>query len=95
MDEQEKAELMAKAKRLEGKALFVRAAEVYISLGMRLSAAEAYEKGSSFDKAVGQFVKLGREEDAARCRKKRDENSTGSTWQDLQAEFQKDAGNPL
>jgi hypothetical protein len=95
MDENEKSELHAKAKRLEGKMLFVKAAEIYLALGMRLEAAEAYEKGSAFDKAVDHFVKLGKEEDAARCRKKRDENSTGGTWQDLQAEFQKDGGNPL
>ena len=94
MDDSEKSALLARAKRLEGKMLFVKAAEIYLELGMRAEAAAAYEKGSAFDKAAEQFVKLGKKEDAARCRKKRDENSTGGTWQDLQAEFQKDAGNP-
>ena len=32
--------------------------------------------------------------DVMRCRKLRDAASTGGTWQDIQAEFQKDAGNP-
>lgn len=94
MDENEKAALVAKAKRLEGKMLFVKAAEIYISLSMKEEAAAAYEKGSAFDKAAGIFDELGKAEDAARCRKLRDANSTGGTWQDLQSEFQKDAGNP-
>lgn len=95
MDDAEKAALLARAKRLEGKMLFVKAADAYVTLGMGAEAAAAYEKGSAFDKAAEQFMKLGRKDDAERCRKKRDENSTGSTWQDLQAEFQKDSGNPL
>jgi hypothetical protein len=94
MDDAEKSGLLARAKRLEGKMLFVKAADIYVGLGMGQEAASAYEKGSAFDKAAEQFSKLGKMDDAARCRKKRDENSTGGTWQDLQAEFQKDAGNP-
>ncbi|MCX6769880.1 MAG: hypothetical protein NT051_04345 [Candidatus Micrarchaeota archaeon] len=94
MDDAQKAELIAKAKRLEGKMLYVKAAAVYLELGMGAEAAAAYEKCGDYGKAADLFVKLKREADAARCRKKRDENSTGNTWQDLQADFQKDAGNP-
>ena len=94
MDDAQKAELIAKAKRLEGKMLYVKAAAVYLELGMGAEAAAAYEKCGDYGKAADLFVKLGKEADAARCRKKRDENSTGNTWQDMQADFQKDAGNP-
>jgi len=94
MDEEEKAKLLARAKRLEEKMLFVKAAEIYLSLSMEADAAEAFEKGSDYSRAASLFEKLGRPEDAARCRKKRDAASTGGTWQDIQAEFQKDAGNP-
>ena len=95
MDENEKAALLAKAKRLEGKYLFVKAGEIYLSLLMDAEAAAAFEKGSDYSRAAALFDKLGKKEDAARCRKLRDQNSTGSTWQDLQSEFQQDAGNPL
>ncbi|MFA6328225.1 MAG: hypothetical protein WCY41_02150 [Candidatus Micrarchaeia archaeon] len=94
MDETEKASQLARAARLEGKMLFVKAAEVYLSLSMEAEAADAYEKGSDYSHAASLFDKLGKKEDAARCRKKRDAASTGGTWQDMQAEFQKDAGNP-
>ena len=94
MDEEEKAKQLARAKRLEGKMLFVKAAEIYLSLSMDVEAAVAFEKGSDYTRAVALFDKLGKKEDAARCRKKRDADSTGGTWQDIQAEFQKDAGNP-
>ena len=95
MDETGKAELLAKAKRLEGKYLFVKAGEVYLSLSMVAEAAAAFEKGSDYSHAAALFDKLGKKADAERCRKLRDANSTGATWQDLQSEFQQDAGNPL
>jgi hypothetical protein len=94
MDDEEKQKLLARASRLEGKMLFVKAAEVYLSLSMQEQAAAAYEKGSDYTRAAELYAKLGKEEDAARCRKLRDAASTGNTWQDMQAEFQKDAGNP-
>lgn len=94
MEETEKAALLAKAKRLEEKMLFVKAAEVYLRLEMHEQAAFSYEKGSAFEKAADLFTKLGKKEDAERCRKKRDASATGATWQDVQAEFQQDKGNP-
>lgn len=94
MDEEEKAKQLSRAKRLEEKMLFVKAAEIYLSFSMEAEAAGAFERGSAYDKAASLFDKLGKIEDAARCRKLRDANSTGGTWQDIQAEFQKDAGNP-
>jgi len=94
MDETEKTKLLARAKRLEEKMLFVKAAEIYLSLSMEAEAAEAYEKGSDYSHAASLFDKLGKKADAARCRKNRDAASTGGTWQDIQPEFQKDAGNP-
>jgi len=94
MDAEEKALLVAKAKRLEGKLLYVKAAEVHLLLGDEQSAAADYERGSDFGKAAALFEKMGKKDDAERCRKKRDEASTGQTWQDLQSEFQKDSGNP-
>jgi len=94
MDEEEKQKLLARAARLEGKMLFVKAAEIYLSLALEKQAAQAFEKGSDYTRAAALFEKLGMKEDAARLRKMRDANSTGGTWQDIQAEFQKDAGNP-
>ena len=94
MDETEKEKLLARAKRLEGKMLFVKAAEIYLSLAMEAVAAAAFEKGSDYTRAASLFEKLGKKEDVLRCRKLRDAASTGGTWQDIQAEFQKDAGNP-
>ena len=94
MEETEKQELMAKAKRLEGKQMFVKAAEIYASLGMGIEAAKAFESASAYDKAIALFEKAGKKEDAVRCRKKRDAASTGQTWQDMQADFQHDSGNP-
>ena len=46
------------------------------------------------ERPINEDWHLGKKDDAARCRKKRDADSTGGTWQDIQAEFQKDAGNP-
>ena len=94
MDEAEKTKLLARAKRLEEKMLFVKAAEIYLSLSMQAEAAASFEKGSDYTRAAELFTKLGKAGDAARCKKLRDANSTGGTWQDMQAEFQKDAGNP-
>ena len=94
MDGPEKAALLAKAKRLEEKLLYVKAADAYLQLGMQPEAASALEKGGAFDKAAGLFSSIGRKEDAARCMAKRDAAATGQTWQDLQSEFQKDSGNP-
>jgi hypothetical protein len=93
-EDAEKAKALARAARLEEKSLFVKAAEIYLSLGMEDKAASAYEKGGAFDKAASIFSKIGRGADAARCKAKRDAASTGQTWQDLQAEFQQDKGNP-
>jgi len=94
MDDEEKKALLAKAKRLEEKLLYVKAAEAYLKLSMEEGAAAAYEKGGDFGKAALLFEKMGKKGDAARCRKKRDEASTGQTWQDMQSEFQHDSGNP-
>lgn len=94
MEEAEKQELLAKAKRLEGKQMLVKAAEIYATLGMEADAARAFEAAASFDKAIALYLKMGKPEDAARCRKKRDEASTGQTWQDMQSDFQHDSGNP-
>ena len=94
MEEQEKQKLLSRAKRLEEKSLFVKAAETYLLLGMEGEAAASYEKCGAFDRAIALFKKLGKGEDAARCGKKRDAASTGKTWADLQADFQKDKGNP-
>ena len=94
MDEEEKQKLLSRAKRLEEKMLFVKAAEIYTSLSLLPEAASAYEKGSDYTRAAELYTKLGKDADAARCRKLRDAASTGNTWQDMQAEFQKDAGNP-
>ena len=94
MDEAEKTGLLAKAKRLEEKLLFVKAADAYLKLGMQPEAASALEKGGAFDRAAELFSKIGRKEDAVRCRAKRDAAANGQTWQDLQSEFQQDKGNP-
>ena len=42
MNEEEKAKQLARAKRLEDKMLFVKAAEIYLSLSMEAQAAAAY-----------------------------------------------------
>jgi hypothetical protein len=94
MDDEEKSRLLARAKRLEEKMLFVKAAEAYILLSMPNEAATALERGGDYSRAAELYVKLGKKEDAARCRKLRDEGATGGTWQDIQAEFQQDKGNP-
>jgi len=94
MDEEEKTRQLARARRLEGKMLFVKAAEIYLSLSMEDEAAAAFEKGSDYTRAAELFTKLGQNEDAARCKKMRDAASSGGTWKDMQAEFQKDSGNP-
>ncbi|MEM4348358.1 MAG: hypothetical protein QXN37_02200 [Candidatus Anstonellaceae archaeon] len=90
----EKQALLEKARRLENKQFFVKAAEVYLSVGMEKEAAEAYEKGGDFEKALKLFEKLGQTEAARRCRHKLEESFSGRTWKDLQAEFQKEKGNP-
>jgi hypothetical protein len=94
MEETEKQELVAKAKRLEGKQMFVKAAEIYATLGMDADAAKAFESAAAYDKAIALYLKIGKKADAERCRKKRDEASSGQTWQDMQADFQHDSGNP-
>jgi hypothetical protein len=94
MDDSEREKLLARAKRLEGKMLFVKAGEAYLALLMEAEAAGAFERGGDYGRAAALFEKLGKPEDASRCRKLRDENSTGSTWQDEQAKFQQDKGNP-
>ena len=94
MEEPEKNELLARAKRLEAKLLYGKAGEIYLSLGMEEQAAKAYETAGLFDKAILLYKKLGKKEDIARCVKKRDAGLTGSTFQSVQAEFQQDKGNP-
>jgi hypothetical protein len=92
--ENEKQDLILRAAALEGKQLFVKAAELYLQAGEEGRAAQAYEKGCAYDKAIALFLKMGKKEDAARCGKMRDAASTGGSWMDMQADFQKDAGNP-
>jgi hypothetical protein len=94
MDEEEKATLLSRVKRLEEKMLFVKAAEAYLLLSMPNEAASALERGGDYSRAAELYTKLGKKEDAERCRKLRDDGATGGTWQDLQAEFQQDKGNP-
>lgn len=94
MDEQGKTAIVEKARHLEGKQLFVKAAEAYLQAQMREEAAKAYESGGALLKAEELFGKIGKAEDAARCKKKREEEINQPTWADLQAEFQQDRGNP-
>lgn len=94
MEESERAELLARAKRLEEKLLYVRAAEAYLKLEMKGEAASAYEKGGAFEKAADIFEKIGRKEDAERCRSRLETARSGRTWADEQADFQQDKGNP-
>ncbi|VVB56491.1 Uncharacterised protein [uncultured archaeon] len=83
-------ELMAKAQRLEGKKLFVKAAEIYETIGQKDKAALALENGGAYEKAALLFDSLGRKEDAARCRKAAEAEKNPQTWSDLQAEFVSD-----
>ena len=96
MDEQDKQLLVEKAKRLESKQLFVKAADYFLKADMESEAASAYEKAMAYGKAEALFKKLGKAEDAARCKGKREKSSSdaGKSWLDLQSEFQKDKGNP-
>jgi hypothetical protein len=96
MEAQEKERLLSRAKSLEAKQLFVKAADYYLKAEMGFEAASAYEKAMAYDKAEALFRKLGKNEDAERCREKREKSSSerGKTWQDLQSEFQQDKGNP-
>ncbi len=86
----ERDALLQKALRLEGKKLFVKAAEVYKKIGMNDKAAKAYENGGAFEEAASLFDSLGLKEDAARCRKALDEAKNPKTWLDLQADFVSD-----
>lgn len=86
--------MMEKAKRLEAKSLFVKAAEIYLQLGQEAKAAETYEKAGDWRHAEELFAKLGRTEDAARCKQKRETETNQPTWDELQNEFQQDKGNP-
>lgn len=94
MDAKDKEKLLARAEKLEAKLLFVKAAEIYLSLSMEQKAAVAFEKGGDYSKAAEIFEKLGFKSDAERCRRLRDSSASATTWYDLQAEFQKDKGNP-
>gem|GEM_PF-1075879 len=95
MPDSEKKELAAKAKRLEKKQLFVKAAEIYLKVGDKEKAASAYESACDYKKAEAIFMELGCESDAARCRDKRINSiSDGSTWETLQKKYQDEAGNP-
>ncbi len=92
--ENEKQAMLLRAAALEKRQLYVKAAELYLRAGEEGKAAGAYEEGCAYDKAIALFKKMGKEEDIARCGKKRDAASTGGSWLDMQSEFQKDAGNP-
>ncbi|HIH18460.1 TPA: hypothetical protein HA225_00625 [Candidatus Micrarchaeota archaeon] len=96
MGDQEIGRLLARAKSLESKQLFVKAADYYIKAGMEYEAAAAFEKAAAYGKAEALFRKLGKDDDAMRCKEKREKSSSdaGKTWQDLQSEFQQDKGNP-
>ncbi|MCX6773169.1 MAG: hypothetical protein NTV88_05385 [Candidatus Micrarchaeota archaeon] len=94
MEEAERAELVAKARRLEGKLLYVKAAEIYLKVEMKNETAAAYEAGGAFEKAADLFTKLGKKDDAKRCKIKLEAARSGKTWADEQAEFQQDKGNP-
>ena len=94
MDDAEKQQLLAKAKRLEEKLMLVKAAETYLKLEMPAEAASAYEGGGAFEKAADLFAKIGKSEDAARCKSKLEAARSGRTWADEQADFQQDKGNP-
>ncbi|MCX8195341.1 MAG: hypothetical protein N3G22_04530 [Candidatus Micrarchaeota archaeon] len=96
MEESEKQALIARAAKLESRQLFVKAAEIYIKAGAELEAASAYEKAMAYDKAELLYRKLGKNEEAERCRQKREQarSEASKSWLDLQAEFQKDKGNP-
>jgi uncharacterized protein HemY len=82
--------LLTKAQRLEGKKLFVKAAEVYKKINMNDKAAGALEQGGAYEEAAKLFDELGRKEDAARCRKSLEDAKNPRTWSDLQADFQQD-----
>ena len=84
------AELLAKARRLEEKKLFVKAAEVYKKIGQDDKAASALESGGAFEEAATIFDSLDRKDDVARCRKKLEEAKNPKTWSDLQTEFVSD-----
>ena len=93
--EEEKQKQLERAKRLEQKLLFVKAAEVYLSIGMKSEAAAAFERVNAFDRAIELYTELGKTDEVARCKKKREESSVGGqTWDDVQADFQSDRGNP-
>ncbi len=94
MEDGEKAALAEKAKRLEGRQLYVKAAEAYFEAGMKEEAANAYETGGAYLKAEELYEKIGRPKDAARCKKKREDAANQPTWSDMHAEFQADRGNP-
>ena len=95
MEADEQAQLLAKAERLEGRKLFVKAAEVYQKVGMNDKAAKAYEDGGAFEPAAALYEKIGQPEAAARCRKALEDSKSQPTWDDLQADFQADRGNPF
>ena len=83
-------ELLAKAQRLEGKKLYVKAAAIYEQLKMPKNAALAYESGGAWEQAATIYESLKNIEDAKRCRQKLEESKNSSTWSDLQADFVSD-----
>lgn len=84
------SELEAKAARLEGKKLFVKAADIYLALGQKEKAASALEQGGAYEKAAELYDSLGMKEKAAACRKTLEAEKNPQTWSDLQAEFVSD-----
>lgn len=86
----ERDALLQKARRLEGKKLFVKAAEVYKKIGNADKAAGALEQGGAYEDAAVLFDSLGRHEDAARCRKSLEEAKNPKTWSEMQADFVSD-----
>ncbi len=94
MEESEKAALLEKAKKYEGRQLYVKAAEAYEKLGENAKAAEMYEAAGAYLKAEEVFEKLGKADDAARCKAKREEAANQKTWAEMQTDFQADRGNP-
>ncbi|MFA5105552.1 MAG: hypothetical protein WC506_01190 [Candidatus Micrarchaeia archaeon] len=93
-EEPTREQLIAKAKRLESKLLYAKSGDIYAKLGMDKEAGQAYETAGDLKRAIEYFKKAGCGEDVKRCEQNLKEKASGKTWQDLQKEFQDEAGNP-